>query len=161
MGADHDPGCVFTPATSLPSCSYPVLLSNGNLKAQADMDGGRHFAVWEDPFPKPCYLFALVRGWAGACSVQRTCARHGQCTGFSCRAAPAAAVSTRSLDAPLVPPACVKPAADYSWSVCDKLGRWEHRLPGPHPQAHRSVQLFLSNCFAGFLAHRGRRWCWI
>lgn len=40
----------------------PVLLSNGNLVAQGDMDNGRHFAVWIDPFPKPCYLFALVAG---------------------------------------------------------------------------------------------------
>uniref|UniRef100_A0A7S3VSY4 Aminopeptidase N n=2 Tax=Dunaliella tertiolecta TaxID=3047 RepID=A0A7S3VSY4_DUNTE len=42
--------------------NYPVLLSNGNLKSQGDLEGGRHFALWEDPFPKPCYLFALVAG---------------------------------------------------------------------------------------------------
>lgn len=41
---------------------YPMLLSNGNLIAQGDLENGRHFAVWEDPFPKPCYLFALVAG---------------------------------------------------------------------------------------------------
>jgi aminopeptidase N len=41
---------------------YPVLLSNGNLKEAGDMGNGRHFAVWDDPFPKPCYLFALVAG---------------------------------------------------------------------------------------------------
>ncbi len=40
----------------------PVLLSNGNLVASGDLDGGRHFAKWEDPFPKPAYLFALVAG---------------------------------------------------------------------------------------------------
>ena len=39
---------------------YPVLLSNGNLVEQGDLDGGKHFAVWSDPFPKPSYLFALV-----------------------------------------------------------------------------------------------------
>ena len=39
---------------------YPVLLSNGNLVEQGELPGGRHFAVWSDPFPKPCYLFALV-----------------------------------------------------------------------------------------------------
>ena len=38
----------------------PVLLSNGNLIDQGELEGGRHFAVWEDPFPKPSYLFALV-----------------------------------------------------------------------------------------------------
>ncbi len=41
---------------------YPVLLSNGNLVESGDLDGGRHFATWHDPFKKPCYLFALVAG---------------------------------------------------------------------------------------------------
>jgi aminopeptidase N len=39
---------------------YPVLLANGNLIAQGDESEGRHFATWEDPFPKPSYLFAVV-----------------------------------------------------------------------------------------------------
>src|SRR5687767_7847711 len=39
---------------------YPVLLSNGNLTASGAEPGGRHFARFEDPFPKPSYLFALV-----------------------------------------------------------------------------------------------------
>ncbi len=39
---------------------YPVLLSNGNLVAQGESAGGRHWAKWDDPFPKPCYLFAMV-----------------------------------------------------------------------------------------------------
>ncbi len=41
---------------------YPVLLSNGNPVAAGALDDGRHFASWEDPHPKPCYLFALVAG---------------------------------------------------------------------------------------------------
>ncbi|WP_299692915.1 aminopeptidase N [Hydrocarboniphaga sp.] len=44
---------------------YPVLLSNGNPVDAGTLDGGRHFAVWEDPFRKPCYLFALVAGDLG------------------------------------------------------------------------------------------------
>ncbi|WP_305820913.1 aminopeptidase N [Massilia brevitalea] len=39
---------------------YPVLLSNGNLVEEGDLDDGRHYAKWEDPFKKPSYLFALV-----------------------------------------------------------------------------------------------------
>ena len=39
---------------------YPVLLSNGNLVEAGELDGGRHFAKWHDPHPKPSYLFALV-----------------------------------------------------------------------------------------------------
>ncbi|PWR18879.1 aminopeptidase N [Zavarzinia compransoris] len=42
--------------------TYGHLLSNGNLVEQGAAGPGRHFAVWEDPFPKPCYLFALVAG---------------------------------------------------------------------------------------------------
>lgn len=41
---------------------YPLLLSNGNQVEAGVLDGGRHFAVWDDPFPKPSYLFALVAG---------------------------------------------------------------------------------------------------
>ncbi len=40
----------------------PVLLSNGNLVKEGRLTGGRHFAVWHDPHPKPAYLFALVGG---------------------------------------------------------------------------------------------------
>jgi aminopeptidase N len=41
---------------------YPILLSNGDPVGAGDLDGGRHWAEWHDPFPKPCYLFALVAG---------------------------------------------------------------------------------------------------
>lgn len=41
---------------------YPVLLSNGNLVEEGCLNNNRHFAVWHDPFAKPCYLFALVAG---------------------------------------------------------------------------------------------------
>ncbi len=40
--------------------AYPVLLSNGNAVERADLDDGRHTVTWEDPYPKPSYLFALV-----------------------------------------------------------------------------------------------------
>jgi aminopeptidase N len=43
----------------------PVLLANGNLTESGDLPGGRHFAVWNDPHPKPSYLFALVGGNLG------------------------------------------------------------------------------------------------
>ncbi|MEO5972760.1 MAG: aminopeptidase N [Sphingomicrobium sp.] len=41
---------------------FPVLLTNGNPIASGIGDGGRHWAEWDDPFPKPAYLFALVAG---------------------------------------------------------------------------------------------------
>jgi aminopeptidase N len=42
--------------------AYPVLLSNGDPVGAGELDGGRHWAEWDDPFPKPSYLFALVAG---------------------------------------------------------------------------------------------------
>ncbi|GAA4748819.1 aminopeptidase N [Sphingomonas daechungensis] len=41
---------------------FPILLTNGNPIATGKLDGGLHWAEWEDPFPKPSYLFALVAG---------------------------------------------------------------------------------------------------
>ncbi|MBW5799596.1 aminopeptidase N [Halomonas elongata] len=44
------------------AASLPVLLSNGNPVERGELPNGRHFVTWEDPHPKPCYLFALVAG---------------------------------------------------------------------------------------------------
>jgi len=41
---------------------FPVLLANGDPVGQGDLEDGRHWAEWHDPYPKPCYLFALVAG---------------------------------------------------------------------------------------------------
>jgi aminopeptidase N len=41
---------------------YPVLLANGNCVDSGDNEDGSHWAVWQDPFPKPSYLFAMVAG---------------------------------------------------------------------------------------------------
>ena len=52
----------FTTRIEADKARYPVLLSNGNPIESGDLPDGRHFAVWRDPFLKPCYLFALVAG---------------------------------------------------------------------------------------------------
>jgi len=56
---------------------YPVLLSNGNLVEQGELEGGRHFAKWVDPHKKPSYLFALVAGKLVA-RQQRIVSRSGK-----------------------------------------------------------------------------------
>ena len=56
---------------------FPVLLSNGNPIEAGDLGRGRHFAVWDDPFPKPSYLFALVAGDL-ACLEDRFTTRSGR-----------------------------------------------------------------------------------
>jgi aminopeptidase N len=53
---------VYTTRIEAEKAEAPVLLSNGNLIESGDLPGGRHFAVWADPFMKPSYLFALVGG---------------------------------------------------------------------------------------------------
>jgi aminopeptidase N len=53
---------VYTTRMTADRAKYPVLLGNGNPIAQGHLPGGRHFAEWHDPFPKPSYLFALVAG---------------------------------------------------------------------------------------------------
>lgn len=52
----------FTTTINAEQPRYPVLLSNGNLIAEGHEPDGRHWATWQDPFPKPAYLFALVAG---------------------------------------------------------------------------------------------------
>jgi aminopeptidase N len=52
----------FTTRIEAERASYPVLLSNGNRVAGGELSDGRHWVQWEDPFPKPSYLFALVAG---------------------------------------------------------------------------------------------------
>ena len=66
---------------------YPTLLSNGNDIKRGTLPGGRHFVTWQDPFPKPCYLFAMVAAKldlledhfvtkSGKNALLQVCARH-------------------------------------------------------------------------------------
>ncbi|MFM6985081.1 MAG: aminopeptidase N [Hydrogenophaga sp.] len=67
----------YTVTLRADKAKYPVLLSNGNLVDQGELEGGRHFAKWVDPHKKPCYLFALVAGQLVA-REQRIVARNGK-----------------------------------------------------------------------------------
>lgn len=57
-----DVSAKFTVRINAPKSVCPVLLSNGNLIEEGELDGNWHYTCWEDPFPKPSYLFALVAG---------------------------------------------------------------------------------------------------
>jgi aminopeptidase N len=57
---------IFKVRMSADKTLAPVLLANGNLVGTGEEANGRHFAVWEDPHPKPAYLFALVAGDLGS-----------------------------------------------------------------------------------------------
>ncbi len=52
----------FTTKVIADKTLYPYLLSNGNKIAEGQLTNNQHFVTWHDPFPKPCYLFALVAG---------------------------------------------------------------------------------------------------
>ncbi len=52
----------FTVTLEADAATCPVLLSNGNLVSEEPLPEGRHRAIWHDPWPKPCYLFAMVAG---------------------------------------------------------------------------------------------------
>ena len=60
---------------------YPVLLSNGNRAGAGEAGSGRHWARWEDPWPKPSYLFALVAGDL-VCARDRFVTRSGREVGL-------------------------------------------------------------------------------
>ena len=53
---------IYRVRMSADKARFPVLLANGNLVASGDGADGSHWAEWEDPFPKPSYLFAMVAG---------------------------------------------------------------------------------------------------
>ena len=58
---------IYTTRIEAEKAQAPVLLGNGNLVENGDLPGSaRHYAVWHDPHPKPCYLFALVGGDLGS-----------------------------------------------------------------------------------------------
>jgi len=52
----------FTTKVVADKTLYPYILSNGNKVSSGDLADNKHFVTWHDPFPKPCYLFALVAG---------------------------------------------------------------------------------------------------
>jgi len=71
---------VMAPFTTLliaDRARFPVLLSNGNPVGAGELPGGRHWAQWHDPFPKPSYLFAVVAGDL-ACRPDRFTTRSGR-----------------------------------------------------------------------------------
>ena len=67
----------YTVTLRADKAKYPMLLANGNLVEQGPLDGGRHYAKWHDPFPKPSYLFALVAADL-VCREQRIRSRTGK-----------------------------------------------------------------------------------
>ena len=117
------------------TADYPVLLSNGNLLASRQLADGRNEVEWEDPFPKPCYLFALV---AGKLTHRETTVRTASAT-CCCRSTAIPARKTRP-NGPWIRwcarCAGTRPASDWSWTwtaswswpcTTSTWGRWRTR----------------------------------
>jgi len=73
---------VYTVRLEADKTACPVLLANGNRQEISDLPGGRHFAVWHDPHPKPSYLFACVGGALEAVKDSFT-SRDGKCVALN------------------------------------------------------------------------------
>ncbi len=91
---------------------YPVLLSNGNLTAAGKLPECRHFAVWEDPFPKPSYLFAMVAG------------------DLQCRQERFRTASGREVDLKLYTEAPFLDQVDYALSALKRAMAWDEKRFG-------------------------------
>ncbi|MFP4695247.1 aminopeptidase N [Thiohalospira sp.] len=91
---------------------YPVLLANGNRVAAGEGEEGRHWVRWEDPFPKPSYLFALVAGDLTCCTDRFTTA------------------SGREVDLHLYTEAHNADRADHALTSLKQAMRWDEETYG-------------------------------
>ncbi len=104
---------VYTVRLEADRASAPILLSNGNPLAQGDVPGtGRHFAVWQDPWPKPAYLFALVGGDLGLISDSFT------------------TMSGRKVDLGIYVEKGKEPRAAYAMDAVKRSMAWDKRVFG-------------------------------
>jgi aminopeptidase N len=91
---------------------FARLLSNGNLLECGSLPNDRHFAVWRDPFPKPCYLFALVAGELDLLEDNFVTA------------------SGRSVDLRIFVDPGMAPRADYAMDSLKRAMRWDEQVFG-------------------------------
>ncbi len=104
---------VFTTRLEADKADTPILLSNGNLIQSGDVAGTpRHFAVWNDPFPKPCYLFALVGGALGVVEDSFT------------------TMSGRQVALRIYVEPGKEPRADYAMGALKRSMRWDEQAFG-------------------------------
>src|ERR1700722_1313619 len=103
---------VFTTRIEADKAEAPVLLAKGNLVDSGDLPGGRHFAVWHDPFPKPSYLFALVGGVLGVVEDTFT------------------TMSGRKVALKIYVEPGKEPRADYAMGALKRAMRWDEQAFG-------------------------------
>ncbi len=101
----------FTVRIEAPS-EFHHLLSNGNLIGSGPAGAGRHFAEWNDPFPKPAYLFALVGGELDVLSDAFT------------------TVSGRTVDLKIYVDPGFSPRAAYAMDALKRSMKWDEEVYG-------------------------------
>ncbi len=116
---------------------YPVLLSNGNLVDAGDLPDGRHYAKWDDPFPKPSYLFALVAGKLSA--IERRVATK----------------SGRSVLLQVYTEARDLPKAGYALDSLERAMRWDEQRFGLELDLDRFMIVAVGDFNMGAMENKG------
>jgi aminopeptidase N len=117
--------------------AYPVLLSNGNLVAAGELPDGRHFARWQDPFPKPSYLFALVAGH------------------FDCRDAVLRTASQRAVLLQVWVPPGAREQAIHALASLERALRWDEQRFGLELDLDRFMVVASHDFNAGAMENKG------
>ena len=140
---------------------FPVLLANGDPIAQGDLEGGRHWAEWHDPFPKPSYLFALVAGdlvanrgtfitMSGRTGCASGPASSGNCAARSTRTSSMRLTGALPISAEkLWSRKTVKPSFSESWNQSRQVTRspdqlWKYSCATTPAMASKSASVALS-----------------
>ena len=116
---------------------YPALLANGNLMASGEEPGGRHWARWEDPFPKPSYLFAMV-------AAKLDVLEDGFTTASGRQALLQVWVEPGKLD-----------QADFAMAALKKSMAWDERVFGRELDLDRFMIVAVGDFNAGAMENKG------
>ena len=103
---------VYTVRLNADKARFPVLLANGNRTGAGLLDDGKHWAEWHDPFPKPCYLFAIVAGDL-----------HANVDGFT-------TMSGRQVELAIWVKAADLPRTEHAMSALKSAMAWDERVYG-------------------------------
>jgi len=116
---------------------YPVLLSNGNLLEAGDLNNGRHYCCWHDPFAKPAYLFALVAGNLAVVEKNFT------------------TMSGRQVLLQIFTERAFIHQADYALEALERSMRWDEQVFGLEYDLNRYMIVAISDFNMGAMENKG------
>ncbi len=128
---------IFKCTINADKSKFPILLSNGNQVTKKDLGDGRHQVIWEDPFRKPCYLFALVAGDYGCIRDEFT--TH----------------TNRKILLELYSPHGTQDRARFALNCLKKSMRWDEEHYGREYDLDRYMILSVDDFNAGAMENKG------